>query len=170
MTLKNQEEIKMGLITNEIRDFVNREKLGFIATVCPDGSPNLSPKGTTIAWDTDHLAFADIHSPGTVGNLLLNPSVEINIVDIFIRKGYRFKGTAHILSDGELFKVIVAYFKSTGIEHSIKNIVLVKIGRIQPLLSPAYDYPTTEDEIRDRWIKYWDEINSADRLSPDVNA
>ena len=76
----------MSVLTEEIREFVNKTKLGFVATVCPDGTPNLSPKGTTIAWDENHLAFADIHSPGTINNLLLNPSVEINVVDVFSRK------------------------------------------------------------------------------------
>jgi len=52
----------MGLLSQDVRDFVNRTKLGFIATVCPDGTPNLSPKGTTIAWDEDHLAFASCKS------------------------------------------------------------------------------------------------------------
>ena len=53
----------MGLVTPEIKDFVNKTKLGFIATVFVDGTPHLSPKRTKIAWDDDHLAFADIHSP-----------------------------------------------------------------------------------------------------------
>jgi len=39
---------------------VLEQKLGFAATVCPDGTPNLSPKGTTTVWDDDHLLFADI--------------------------------------------------------------------------------------------------------------
>jgi uncharacterized protein len=34
----------MGILTPEIKDFVQKAKLGFIATVCPDGTPNLSPK------------------------------------------------------------------------------------------------------------------------------
>jgi len=59
----------MGVVTDEIKEFVKREKLGFIATVCPDGTPNLSPKGTTNVWDDDHLMFADIYSPGTIKNL-----------------------------------------------------------------------------------------------------
>ena len=45
---------------------------------------HLSPKGTTIAWDEDHLAFADIFSPGTTSNLLINPAMEINVVDVRI--------------------------------------------------------------------------------------
>src|SRR5215831_11838136 len=72
----------MAILTTEIKEFIKKQKLGFVATVCPDGTPNLSPKGTTTVWDDDHLVFADIHSPGTVNNLLHNPSIEINIVDI----------------------------------------------------------------------------------------
>jgi len=150
----------MEIISKEIREFVNKEKLGFIATVCPDGTPNLSPKGTTIAWDDEHLVFADIHSPTTVNNLQLNPSIEINIVDIFSRKGYRFKGSAEILSEGSLFNEILSYYRSAGSQHSINNIVLVKVDRILPLMSPAYDTQLSEDEIRNRWIQYWDETNS----------
>jgi len=45
---------------------VEEQRLGFVATVCPDGTPNLSPKGTTAVWDDDHLVFANIRSPGMV--------------------------------------------------------------------------------------------------------
>src|SRR5678809_1017948 len=98
----------MGILTPEIKEFVKQTKLGFVATVCPDGTPNLSPKGTTTVWDDEHLVFADIHSPGTVTNLLINPSIEINIVDVFIRKGYRFKGIGKVLSEGSLFDEVIA--------------------------------------------------------------
>jgi predicted pyridoxine 5'-phosphate oxidase superfamily flavin-nucleotide-binding protein len=150
----------MKIMSKEIREFVNREKLGFIATVCPDGTPNLSPKGTTIAWDSERLAFADIHSPETVSNLRSNPSVEINVVDIFSRKGYRFKGVAEVHSDGDLFNEILSYYRSAGSTHSINNIVIVNVDRMLPLHSPAYDKHVSEGEIRNRWIQYWNEMNS----------
>jgi predicted pyridoxine 5'-phosphate oxidase superfamily flavin-nucleotide-binding protein len=51
---------------------VLEQSLGFVATVTPDGRPNLSPKGTTTVWDEHHLMFADIASPGTVENLASN--------------------------------------------------------------------------------------------------
>jgi len=41
---------------------VEEQRLGFVATVCPDGTPNLSPKGTVSVWDDDHLVFANIRS------------------------------------------------------------------------------------------------------------
>ena len=82
---------------------VGEQRLGYVATVTPDGKPNLSPKGTTVVWDAHHLMFADIVSPGTVGNLTANPNVEINVVDPIVRKGYRFKGTAVVHKSGEPF-------------------------------------------------------------------
>lgn len=66
----------MGILTPEIQEFVRTQKLGFVATVCPDGSPNLSSKGTTTIWDDEHLVFDDIRSPGTINNLFINPSIE----------------------------------------------------------------------------------------------
>jgi predicted pyridoxine 5'-phosphate oxidase superfamily flavin-nucleotide-binding protein len=148
----------MGILTQEIKEFVKQEKLGFVATVCPDGTPNLSPKGTTTVWDDDHLVFADIHSPGTVTNLLVNPSIEINIVDVFNRKGFRFKGTAKVLSEGSLFDEVIAFYKNAGSKYIINNMVLVKVERIIPLLSPVYDTGISEDDVIKRWTDYWDAI------------
>ena len=34
------------MITQEIKDFLDLQKLGYVATVSSDGKPNLSPKGT----------------------------------------------------------------------------------------------------------------------------
>jgi len=152
----------MGILTPEIREFVQKAKLGFVATVCPDGTPNLSPKGTTTVWDDEHLVFVDIHSPGTVNNLLTNPSVEINVVDIFIRKGYRFKGIGKVLSEGSLFEEVVSFYRSAGAKYAIKNIVLIKIDRIIPLASPVYDSDVKEEEVIKRWRDYWDSIYTRD--------
>ena len=147
------------LITSDIKEFVSRVRLGFIATVCPDNTPNLSPKGTTIVWDDHHLAFADIHSPGTIENLKSNPAIEINIVDVFTRKGFRFKGRGQILSEGNTFKQILSYYRDNGTKYPINNIVLVKVDQILPLVSPAYFGELTADEIKQYWVRYWDEKN-----------
>jgi len=148
----------MSILTAEIKEFVKKEKLGFVATVCPDGTPNLSPKGTTTVWDDEHLVFADIHSPGTINNLLINPSIEINVVDIFIRKGYRFKGIGKVFSEGSLFEEVVSFYRAAGAKYTIKNAVLIKIERILPLASPVYDTDISEDEVIKRWSDYWNSI------------
>jgi len=149
----------MGILTSEIKDFVKGNKLGFVATVCPDGTPNLSPKGTTTVWDDDHLVFADIHSPGTVSNLLNNPSIEINMVDIFTRKGFRFKGTAEVLSSGQRFTNILKIYEEAASTYTINNIVLIKVERVLPLWSPAYDNGLSEEDVVKRWKEYWGKMH-----------
>ena len=68
----------MAPLSEDMKRVVREQRLGYVATVCPDGTPNLSPKGTTRVWDDDHLVFADIRSPRTIANLKQNPSIEIN--------------------------------------------------------------------------------------------
>ena len=148
----------MGILTREIKDFVSKAKLGFIATVCPDGTPNLSPKGTTIVWDEDHLAFADIHSPDTVQNILSNPAIEINVVDVFIRKGYRFKVTAKVYSEGDIFDRVISSYGEAASKYKINNIVLVKVDRVLHITSPIYDTGLSEEEVKNKYIAYWNSV------------
>jgi predicted pyridoxine 5'-phosphate oxidase superfamily flavin-nucleotide-binding protein len=64
----------MGILTEEMKRAVAEQRLIFAATVCADGTPNLSPKGTAMAWDDDHPLFTDLASPGTMANLESNPA------------------------------------------------------------------------------------------------
>lgn len=104
----------MGLLTADMKRVVEEQHLGFVATVCLDGTPKLSSKGSTAVWDDDHLAFADIRSPGTLTNLRQNASAEINVVDPFLRKGYRFKGVALVLESRAIYDKAIAFYKSEG--------------------------------------------------------
>ena len=127
------------MLTDDMRRVVEEQKLGFVATVCPDGTPNLSPKGTTAVLDDEHLIFADICSPGTIANLRGNPAVEINVVDPLLRKGYRFKGMARILSEGPRFEALLDFYRARGSTSAKRHIVVVKVGHAAPLISPAYN-------------------------------
>jgi predicted pyridoxine 5'-phosphate oxidase superfamily flavin-nucleotide-binding protein len=84
-------------LSDEMKQLVDRQRLGFVATVCPDGTPNLSPKGTVSVLDDDHLVFADIRSPRTVANLHANPSVEDKFVVPFLGMGYVLMGGAVVV-------------------------------------------------------------------------
>ena len=154
------------MLDDDMKRVVQEQRLGYVASVCPDGTPNLSPKGTTAVWDDDHLVFADICSPGTVSNLRHNPAVEINVVDPMLRKGYRFKGIASVLADGALFNEVLAFFRKLGVSSPIKHVVVIQIERALPVVSPAYDAGATEEEIRARWQDYWHSIEHADSALP----
>lgn len=145
----------MTTLTGDMRRMVEHQRLGFVATVSPDGTPNLSPKGTVAVWDDDHLVFADIASPGTVANLRQNPAIEINVVDPLTRRGYRFKGIARIIDGGDELVRLVAFFRARGSTSPIRAAVVVTVNVASPLYSPAYDQGATEDELRRRWARHY---------------
>ncbi len=156
-------------LTAEMKRVVAEQRLAFVATVCPDGTPNVSPKGTIAVWDDEHLVFADIRSPGTIANLSRNPAIEVNVVDPFARKGFRFKGTAEIVRDGERFAAILDFYRgrladtsSRKLDAAIRAFVLVKVERALPLTSPAYDDGSDEESIRSRWIAYYSSLHQKD--------
>ena len=156
-----------GLLTADMQRVVGEQRLGFVATVCPDGTPNLSPKGTTAVWDDDHLVFANIRSPGTLANLRQNANVEVNVVDPFLRKGYRFKGVASVLESGALYDKAIAFYKARGSPVSaIREVVMVRVQRAQPIDSPAYDLGLTEDEVRGRWERHFQSLRAGKTTSP----
>lgn len=152
-----------------MKRLVREQSLGFVATVCPDGTPSLSPKGTTTVWDDEHLVFADIASPGTVENLRANPAVEVNVVDPISRKGFRLKGTAELVEGGPLFERVISWYGTTqaGIERDlagrVRTIVLIRVESASALVSPVYASGKTEEEVRAWWQDYWRERNSAAR-------
>ena len=144
-----------------MRRVVLEQKLGFVATVCPDGTPNLSPKGTTTVWDDEHLLFADIRSPQTVRNLQTNPVAEINVVDPIVRKGYRFKGPATLHSEDEIYERGLALLAERGYDASpdrVRTIVLVRVEQAAQLMSPAYDGGAAEEVVATRWQRHLTEM------------
>lgn len=146
----------MAEISAAVAAFVHEQRLGFHATVSPDGSANLSPKGTTAVYDGEHLMFADIRSPQTRRNLAANPSIEVNVVDPIVRKGYRFKGTATVHEDGEVVERAFAVLAGHGYtvrRERIRAIVLIRVETIEPLLSPSYDDGASEEEVAAAWAK-----------------
>ena len=158
----------MGVLTPDMKRVVEQQRLGFVATVCPNGTPNLSPKGTTAVWGDDHLIFANIRSPGTLANLRQNANVEVNVVDPFVRKGYRFKGVASILESGPLYDKLLAFYRERGSQFAIREIVMIEVRTAQPIDSPAYDLGLTEEDVRERMERYFESLRAGRTTSQTV--
>ena len=155
----------MGILTDDMKRALTEQRLIFVATVCPDGTPNLSPKATTMIWDDDHILFADLASPGTMRNLAHNPSIEINVVDIFARKGYRFKGTVAVHAGDDLEATVKERMRNgpsnvTGLADSVRAAVLIRVENAAALVSPGYWGGATEAETRRNWEDYWAGVNA----------
>jgi len=139
------------MLTQDMKRVIAEQRLGFVATVAPDGTPNVSPKGTFAVLDDRTVAFGEIRSPGTIRNLRANPRIEVNFVDVFVRKGYRFAGLATMVERGEAdFERVLPNLQS-AFAHRIRTIVLITVTKALPLTSPSYDDGKTEAELRRAW-------------------
>ena len=132
----------MAILTEDMKRVVREQRLGFYATVCEDGSPNLSPKGSTFLWDDDHLLFADIRSPQTMANIRRGSIVEVNVVDPFVRKGYRFKGPAVVHERGTtVWAEGLERMREAGSTQRdrVNAVVVIEVREARALVSPVYD-------------------------------
>ncbi|WP_326568857.1 pyridoxamine 5'-phosphate oxidase family protein [Amycolatopsis rhabdoformis] len=144
----------MALITEDMRRIVEDAMLSYVATVRPDGAPNLSPKGSVRVYDDEHLAFMDMASPGTVANLRRDPRVEVNSIDVVRRRGYRFRGTAEVRDPGDAVHTWLAdwLLAANGPGYPFHHAVVIHVDEIRPVLSPAYTFgEATEEELIPAW-------------------
>lgn len=147
------------MLTADMKRVVAEQKLGFVATVNDDGTPNLSPKGTMQVLDDEHIVFADIRSPGTMANIARRPAMEINFVDPFSRKGYRFKGTARLVAkDSKEFAELIKRYPASLLADRYKAFVVMRVTKAAALISPAYDAGATEPELRKTYRAYFESI------------
>ncbi|HTE47361.1 MAG TPA: pyridoxamine 5'-phosphate oxidase family protein [Gemmatimonadaceae bacterium] len=141
------------MISPDMRAVIDATHLCFVATITPDGKPNLSPKGTIGVWDDTNLFFLDIASPGTRANLTHSPWMELNVVEQLSRRGYRFFGQATLHSKGT-----AVYDEATRRVYGVTPpslpaaaIVLLAVERAAPILSPAYWRVADETVLREIW-------------------
>lgn len=145
----------MAPLTDDMKRLVREQRLGYVATISPDGFPYVSPKGSLTVLDDQHLVFADIESPHTVQNLAKNPRTEVNVVDPFARRGYRFRGTGTVLHSGVTYWKVLEMYRDEGADiRRIRSVVLIEVEESAPLVSPIYTQGLTEDEIRALWEEY----------------
>jgi uncharacterized protein len=144
----------VGIITEDMRRIVDGAKLAFVATVCEDGSPNLSPKGSLLVYDDDQLIFMNMASPTTVQNLRRDPRLEVNVVDFLLRRGYRFKGTGELRGPGDPAYVWMREWvmETHGPDYPVHEAVLIHVERALPVESPAYTFGHwSEDKLKRAW-------------------
>ena len=152
------------MLTPDMQRIIEEQRLGFVATASTDGMPNVSPKGTFAVLDDRTIAFGEIRSPGTLKNLKTNPRIEVNFVDPFVRKGYRFAGMATVVERGEpAFDTLLPKLQSS-LAHRIRAIVTIAVTKALPLTSPSYDERKTEAELRRAWTTRFRLLQPSERF------
>jgi predicted pyridoxine 5'-phosphate oxidase superfamily flavin-nucleotide-binding protein len=141
----------MGILTDEMKRVVTEIQLCYAATVTPDGKPNLSPKGSITVLSDDELGFADLASPGTIENLRHNPFIELNVVDPFIRRGFRFKGQAEVVIDPSAHALIA---RTLGPDYPFERVVKVRVETASAVFSSVYTLTkVSESEVKQFWLE-----------------
>ena len=152
------------MLTPDMKRVIEEQRLGFVATAAADGTPNVSPKGTFVVLDDETIGFGEIRSPGTVRNLRANPRVEVNFVDPFVRKGYRFAGTAIVVERGNgAFDPLLGHFHGP-LAPRMRAIVTITVTKALPLTSPVYDDGKTEAELRRAWTARFRKLQPNERF------
>jgi predicted pyridoxine 5'-phosphate oxidase superfamily flavin-nucleotide-binding protein len=152
------------MLTPDMKRIIQEQRLGFVATADRDGIPNVSPKGTFVVFDDETIAFGEIRSPGTIRNLRVNPCIEVNFVDPFVRKGYRFAGTAIVVERGDgAFDALLDRFHSP-LAPRMRAIVTIRVTKALPLTSPVYDDGISEQELRRTWTTRFRKLQPNERF------
>jgi predicted pyridoxine 5'-phosphate oxidase superfamily flavin-nucleotide-binding protein len=137
-------------LTTEIKEYIDRSVLCWLATVSPENIPNVSPKEIFNYYETDKIIVANIASPQTVQNIKQNENVCISFIDILVQKGFQVKGKAKIIDKtnsqfSEIEKILI---EMTGGNFPFSTITEITIEQVKPIIAPKYIlYPdTTETE------------------------
>ena len=92
----------MTAIPQKLHDILAEGHNIWVATVGPDGMPNVSIKGSGSLLADDRIIFADLYHRETLENLERDPRVAIGVHDYANRVAMQVKGHAEIFDHGEL--------------------------------------------------------------------
>ena len=152
------------MLTEDMKRVIREQPLGYVATIGADGAPHVSPKATFVVVDDTTIAYGDIRSPGTNRNVRTDPRVEVNFVDPFVRKGYRFAGTAAVTERGaDGFDTLFTHFQQSALGARIRAIVAIKVTRALPVSSPVYDDGRAEAVVRRNWVARFRKLQPNER-------
>lgn len=136
-------------LTTEVKEYIDRSVLCWLATVSIENVPNVSPKEIFNYYGIDKIIVANIASPQTVRNIKQNENVCISFIDILIQKGFQIKGKAEIIKkmDSEFLEMEKILAKMTRGKFPFATITKITIEQVKPIIAPKYIlYPETTEK------------------------
>ena len=140
--------MKMEL-TNEIKKYIDKSVLCWLATASIENIPNASPKEIFTYYGTDNIIIANIASPQSVRNMQRNANVCVSFIDILIQKGFQVKGKAKIIgkTDSEFSEMEKILIRMTGGKFPFASITKITLEQVKPIIAPKYIlYPETTEK------------------------
>jgi len=146
-------------LTIDIKDYMSRSVLCWLATVSDDNIPNVSPKEIFDYYADDKIIIANIASPQTVRNIIQNENVCVSFIDILVQKGYQLKGKARILqkTDFGYLEMENSLIEMTGGNYPFATITEITVEQSKPIIAPKnvlYTETTEAEQIESARIIY----------------
>jgi uncharacterized protein len=126
----------MATLTQQMKDLIDRVRFCNAATANRDGIPNLSPKGSIMWLDDETIAFGEYDSVHTRENLKENSKIALSVVEVQPTRFFQFKGTAQLVTGGEVYRQVAERAKNKAKERSGRelpdptNAVIVHVEEI----------------------------------------
>lgn len=137
------------MLTSEIKKYIDKSVLCWLATATPDGVPNVSPKEVFTYFEEAYIIIANIASPQSVRNIQNNPDVCIGFINIFIQKGFQVKGKAEIINKTapEYNRMKDSLLHITKGKYPFPSITKVLVEQTKNIIAPKYFlYPETTEK------------------------
>ncbi len=136
-------------INEEVKKYISKSVLCWLATVSNEKIPNVSPKEIFNYFKTDKIIIANIASPQTVRNIKQNENVCVSFIDILVQKGFQLKGKAKIIgkTDSEFLEMEKILTKMTDGNFPFATITEITVEQVKPIIAPKYIlYPETTEK------------------------
>ncbi|GAA3593948.1 pyridoxamine 5'-phosphate oxidase family protein [Flavivirga amylovorans] len=134
---------------NDIKTYIDKSILCWLATSSSENIPNVSPKEIFAHYRENNIIIANIASPQSVKNIKENHNVCVSFIDVLVQKGYQIKGKAEIVSknDTEYVTMETILLKMTKGKFPFSNIIKISIDNVKKIIAPKYIlYPETTEE------------------------
>ncbi|WP_025663686.1 pyridoxamine 5'-phosphate oxidase family protein [Aquimarina megaterium] len=137
------------MLTPEIKRYIDKSVLCWLATSSLDNIPNVSPKEVFTYYSDTTIIIANIASPQTVKNIKKNNNVCVSFIDVFVQKGFQLKGVAKIVAknDPEYAAMQTPLLQLTGGKFPFATITNIIVKDVKRIIAPKYVlYPETTEE------------------------
>jgi predicted pyridoxine 5'-phosphate oxidase superfamily flavin-nucleotide-binding protein len=147
------------MLTNHVKEYIDRSVLCWLATVDRLGRPNVSPKEIFSAFGDSDLVIANIASPSSVRNLRGNPHACVSFIDVFVQKGYKLLGRAEVIeaSDVRFSELAAPLLEMTKGIFPILSVIRLTVEEVTPIVAPSYIMvakTTEESQVQSAMKRY----------------
>ena len=144
------------MLTAEIKLYIEKSVLCWLATSSADNFPNVSPKEIFRPFKDESIIIANIASPQSVKNIRQNEKVCLSFIDVFVQKGYQLKGIAKIITekDDNFAEMKSQLEVMTNGAFPFSSITQIFVEKVKQIVAPSYLlFPERTEEMQVRAAK-----------------